>query len=272
MSTLVADPNYDYAYYLPMRSSPLSERHSNMLPLSSPIPMSKTPSCIFSPSPSFDKTKPPRTPVSKRAYKAHPFSSPPTHSSQSHNPRQIENARRQRADMFLRKVQERSEARRWDGRADLMLRKEYLNEMRSWEREREMAGMAAMVEVDDDEMITEKMDEADDVDVAVLSSVLLQEEQDLQALIDSMQQQEQEQEQEQRKLQGYEPPQPHQDEMMSCFDSDDEEYDQLFQEVMTHTLPPPPPSLSATQNILPSHTDGSNQVQDENMDMDMMTC
>ncbi|CAF9914175.1 hypothetical protein IMSHALPRED_001839 [Imshaugia aleurites] len=138
----------------------------------------------------------------------------------SHNPllqRKPNEEQDRRRHVFLKKVRQVSDDKKWESRSEQILRKDFLSKQKEWELDQARSAPEAPQALDDDEREVESssMEEVEMVD-----QILSQEYQEFEALISSMQD-------------SADQGDHHQQSTTSDYGSDEEEYDRLFMEVMS---------------------------------------
>lgn len=121
-----------------------------------------------------------------------------------------------RRQIYLNKVRQTSDDKKWEARSEQILRADFLSRQKQWEVEQARSAPEAPQAPEDEEM-AETSDAIDELEF--VDHILSQEDQELEAIFSSM-----EDERQQDDYQTY---------PMSNYGSDDEEYDKLFEEVMS---------------------------------------
>ncbi|KAI5254394.1 hypothetical protein E4T42_02359 [Aureobasidium subglaciale] len=212
--------------FLPSVPSPLSPRRAHV----------KTSSTSFW---SFDTSMPTSSPQQASNQQSHtPFSSRPVKAAPI--PRS-DALRERRRDMFLRKVRQSRDDNKWDSRIDDMARLDYLKEKRRWEAEQVRSApplypdFSEAEETADYDLPTYSSQMAMDprsqsgfpIDIEA-DAILRQEDEEMEALMALMQ------EDENRRTQHFNS-QEASDDRSSAFGSDDEEYDNIFMNLIDET-------------------------------------
>ncbi|KAF6238202.1 hypothetical protein HO173_003836 [Letharia columbiana] len=122
-----------------------------------------------------------------------------------------------RRQVFLKKVRQVSDDKKWGFRSEQILRKDFLSKQREWELNQERSAPETPQALDDDEREAES-DSTEEV--KMVDRIFSQENQAFEALILSIQDIADQEDH-------------HQQKTMSDYGSDEEEYDQLFKEVMS---------------------------------------
>ncbi|KAG9691027.1 hypothetical protein KCU95_g8072, partial [Aureobasidium melanogenum] len=149
--------------------------------------------------------------------------------------------RERRRDMFLRKVRQSRDDNKWDSRIDDMARLDYLKEKRRWEAEQvrsapslhpEFAEAEEASEYDlptySSEMAWDPQSQSDYPLDPEADAILQQENEELEALVALMQEDENRQNQQFNGQEAY-------DDRSSAFGSDDDEYDNIFMNLIDET-------------------------------------
>ncbi|KAH0337170.1 hypothetical protein KCU81_g8230, partial [Aureobasidium melanogenum] len=149
--------------------------------------------------------------------------------------------RERRRDMFLRKVRQSRDDNKWDSRIDDMARLDYLKEKRRWEAEQVRSApqlhpdFAEAEEASEYDLPTYNSQTAWDPQSRFdypldpeADAILQQENEELEALVALMQEDEQRQNQQSNSQEAY-------DDRSSAFGSDDDEYDNIFMNLIDET-------------------------------------
>ncbi|MCJ1279961.1 hypothetical protein MMC21_007786 [Puttea exsequens] len=118
-----------------------------------------------------------------------------------------------RRDIFLRKVRQASDDRRWESRSEQILHKDFLSQQKEWEQAQRQSASEALT-AQEDEVMDQRS--TSDHEVDLVDHIVSQEDQEFEALISLMQNEDRDQEN-----------------IMSVYGSDEEEYDELFMEVVS---------------------------------------
>ncbi|KAL9073196.1 MAG: hypothetical protein Q9161_003028 [Pseudevernia consocians] len=122
-----------------------------------------------------------------------------------------------RQQVFLKKVRQVSDDKKWESRSEQILRKDFLSRQKEWELDQARSAPEAPQALDDDEREAESRPLAE---VEMVDRILSQETQEFEALVSSMQNTANQADHRQQKT-------------ISEYGSDEEEYDELFMEVMS---------------------------------------
>ncbi|KAH0279513.1 hypothetical protein KCU91_g1701, partial [Aureobasidium melanogenum] len=149
--------------------------------------------------------------------------------------------RERRRDMFLRKVRQSRDDNKWDSRIDDMARLDYLKEKRRWEAEQvrsapqlhpDFAEAEEASEYDlptySSQMAWDPQSQSDYPLDPEADAILQQENEELEALVALMQEDEHRQNQQSNSQEAYE-------DRSSAFGSDDDEYDNVFMNLIDET-------------------------------------
>ncbi|KAG9698985.1 hypothetical protein KCU95_g3064, partial [Aureobasidium melanogenum] len=149
--------------------------------------------------------------------------------------------RERRRDMFLRKVRQSRDDNKWDSRIDDMARLDYLKEKRRWEAEQvrsapqlhpDFAEAEEASEYDlptySSQMAWDPQSQSDYPLDPEADAILQQENEELEALVALMQEDEHRQNQQSNSQEAYE-------DRSSAFGSDDDEYDNIFMNLIDET-------------------------------------
>ncbi|KAI9879996.1 MAG: hypothetical protein M1830_006113 [Pleopsidium flavum] len=133
--------------------------------------------------------------------------------------------RRRRRDLFLRRVRQDGEERKWEARGEQVLRMEFISRQKRWEAEQARLAAESTTAFEDGEMATGAAD-GQSSDADVVEQVLSQEDQELEALVSLLE------------TEGKDS----QDRVRSPteYGSDDEDYDDIFMEVLNGCDVPAP--------------------------------
>lgn len=137
----------------------------------------------------------------------------------THNPllqRKPNEEQDRRRQVFLKKVRQVSDDKKWESRSEQILRKDFLSRKKEWELDQARSAPEVPQVIDD-----EREAESNSIEeVEMVDQFLSQENQAFEALVSSMQDSADQEDH-------------HQQKTMSDYGSDEEEYDQLFKEIMS---------------------------------------